>query len=109
MKKRTDQFDAKYECYDEGKHWFKCLKCANDLLYEPWEIVKHLRASHRIPRKRQAICPWKREYEENYQENKNKTLKYEMDASIGVDETPQEEYEKEKRRRKKEMELLHHT
>jgi hypothetical protein len=67
MRKKAKRPDAKYDHFEEGKHWFRCLRCSNNLIYEPWEIVKHLKASHRIPRKRQIILSWNKEYEENYQ------------------------------------------
>lgn len=95
--KDTEKSHAKYEVFEDGKHWFRCLICSNDMLYLPWEIPQHLEGTHKISRKKQVILGWSEEFEKEYQENKDRPIEYEHPPSIHTDKTPPKEYEKEKK------------
>lgn len=101
-KRRHGQPDAKYELFEEGKHWFKCLRCSGDWLYEPWEIRKHILESHKIPIRQQVILGWSKEFQKDYLKNKDKPLTYRRELNVDVDLTASETYEREKERMEKE-------
>lgn len=106
-KKVKLDYDAKYDRFEDGKHWFICLKCYNSAQYWPWEIPIHLKRFHKISRKRQLIMGWNEGFEKEYLENRNKPIIFEYpDPSIRVDETHPEEYERDRQRIKRERESI---
>jgi hypothetical protein len=104
-KKIVHPYDARFEVFEEGKYWFKCLRCADPHVYEPSEIPKHLLEMHKIPIKKQRILGWESRFRREYLEKRNEPIIYPPDDGIIVDTTPpkkrkKEEEEKKERQRK---------
>jgi hypothetical protein len=100
--RRTRGFRKPHARYDSEEGRFVCLICEEggfeQWIYKSWEIPKHLKANHKIARKRQNILGWNKEFEKEYLKNRDRPLKYE-DDSVVIDTTPLEKYEEERKRR----------
>lgn len=88
--------------YDFEEKAFICLICEEagfeKWVFEPWEIPRHLKQSHKINRKHQNIPDWNEEFEKEYLKNRGKPLVYD-DKRVHVDTTSPEKYEEERKRR----------
>jgi len=71
--------------YDYNENAFKCLLCAKSIyLYEPWEIVRHLKKTHKINRNRQVIPAWNKDFEKQYLSKRKKSIKYLVDEEVHI-------------------------
>lgn len=100
--KRKRSYRKPHASYDYEERGFLCLICEEAgfkaHVYDPWEIPRHLKESHKINRKNQDISEWNEQFEKEYLKNRNRPLIYD-DNGICVDTTPQEKYEEERKRR----------
>ena len=106
MRKKAHTRIKPHAIYDVDEEGFLCQLCQMEdedkrWVYEPWEIVKHLKKFHKINRNEQIIPDWNVKFEKIYQENKKKSITLDpmQTGEIFVDETPEKEYEREKERR----------
>lgn len=94
---------ATYDSDEEGFLCQLCLKQHNDtLVYDPWEIVKHLRDPHKIElnktERMKRIVGWNDKFEKSYVKNKNKK-QHNPPPIFPIEKKSRKQEEKERKRR----------
>jgi hypothetical protein len=101
---RVKEFHARY---DPSECVFVCLICEkngfNRWVYDSWEIPKHLKKSHKVCRKNQAISGWNQTFENEYLKRRMGTLKFHDEDSIAIDKTPIKERQEDGKRIEEEL------
>jgi len=109
MRKRRYADAKALAIYSNDEEGFLCQMCqeqhGDSLVYEAWEIVKHLKDPHKFnlnkTERMHRIVGWNDKFEKSYRENKNRkaTIKPEDIGQIAVDNTSEEELERKRKRR----------
>jgi hypothetical protein len=104
MRKRIRERPKAQAILDVEEGGFLCQLCEEEgdsLVYESWEIVKHLKDFHKVNRRDQRIIGWNDEFERVYKKNLHSRIDVnpEHTGEIVLDNTPERNHEKGRKRR----------